>query len=90
MAMIDTMMIRMQRCRTKTDSLWAVILVIKRMKIRRLAMHIPTNTMCVASVRMVESAIQLMTMMQSITKAQLAVSGSMLRLDQMQRNHTMT
>ena len=90
MAKIDAIRINMEKCRTRIESLCAVILVISRIKIRSAAMHIPTNTMCVVSVRMVESAIQEMTMMQSSTKAQLAVSGSMLRLDQMQRNQTIT
>ena len=55
----------------------------------RAATQIPTKTMCVASVRMVERAIQLMTTRERATNAQLAVSGSACRLDHTQRNQVM-
>ena len=66
----------MQKCRTITESLCNVIFVMRRRKIKSPATQIPTNTSWVASVRMVERAIQLITTRERATNAQLAVSGS--------------
>lgn len=89
MAMMEATRINMERCRTVTESLCDVIFVMRRRKTRSPPTQMPTNTACVVFVRMVERAIQLITTRERATKAQLAVSGSVWRLDHTQRNHTM-